>query len=134
MQADALGRAVIDGHDEGPRPRPSLWPSRAPHHIGRAAVVIVPLVRLRAVRVAHAVRGLEVVPHPTDAPSSECASRRDPRDPELRPGFPVPFAVLRGFEQSADVAGQHVRPGRRPPAHAADTAPGTLSPAAAHTR
>ena len=25
-------------------------------------------------------------------------------------------------------------PGRRPPAHAADTAPGTLSPAAAHTR
>ena len=100
----------LDGH-EATKAAPS--PSghcgrhvRAPHHIGgRGGDRAV--VRLRAVRVAHAVRGLEVVlPHQPTHPFQRGA---DPRDPELRPGFPVPFAVKgRGFEQSADVAGQHV--------------------------
>ena len=109
MQADALGRAVIDGHEDEGRALAHGHCGRhvrAPHHIGSRGGDRA-VVRLRAVRVAHAVRGLEVVlPHQPPHPFRRGA---DPRDPELRPGFPVPFAVKgRGFEQSADVAGQHV--------------------------
>ncbi len=73
-------------------------------------------MRLRAVRVARAVRGLEVVlPHQPPHPLLRGA---DPRDPQLRPGFAVPLAMKRrGFEYPADVADQHlVRGGTDRPA------------------
>ena len=63
MQADALGRTVIDGHEHERRPLAHGHRGshvRAPHHVrdlrGNRAVMC-----LRAVRPAHAVRGLEVV-------------------------------------------------------------------------
>ena len=60
-----------------------------------------------AVRLTAAVRGLEIVlPH---QPAHPLRRGPDPRDPELRPGFPVPFAMKgRGFEHAADVADQDV--------------------------
>ena len=90
MQADALGRAVIDGHEDEGRALAHGHCGRhvrAPHHIGgRGGDRAV--VRLRAVRVAHAVRGLEVVlPHQPPHPFRRGA---DPRDPELRPAFRYP--------------------------------------------
>ena len=86
-----------------------------PHRIGglrgdRAVVC------LRAVRVAPAVRGLEVVlPH---EPPHPLLRGTDPRDPQLRPGFAVPFAMKRrGFKHPADVADEHrVRGGTDRPA------------------
>ena len=109
METDALGRAVIDGHEDERRPRAHGQRGghvRAPHHVrrlGRDRAVVC----LRAVRLAHPVRGLEVVlPH---QPSHPLLRGADPRDPQLRPGFPVPFAVKRrGFEHPADVADQNV--------------------------
>ncbi len=66
-----------------------------------------PVVRRRPVRVAHAVRGLKIVlPH---QPSHPLLRGADPRDPQLRPGFPVPFAMKRrGLEHSTNVADQDV--------------------------
>ena len=74
-----------------------------PHIASGASVVNRAVVCLRAVRVAHAVRGLEVVlPHEPPHPLLRGA---DPRDPQLRPGFAVPFAMKRrGLKHPADVA------------------------------
>ena len=68
-------------------------------------MVIVPSCAFWPVRLAHAVRGLEVVlPH---QPAHSFRRGADPLDPEFCPGFPVPFAMKgRGFEDPADVADQ----------------------------
>ena len=63
MQTDALGRAVIDGHEHAGR---SLAPGHRGRHVGAPHDVRRlggdrAVVRLRAMRLAHAVRGLEVV-------------------------------------------------------------------------
>ena len=127
MQADALGRAVIDGHEDVGRPLAHGDGGRhvrAPHHIrgrrGDRAVVC-----LRAVRLAHAVRGLEVVlPH---QPAHSFRRGADPLDPEFRPGFPVPFAMKgRGFEDPGGCGRPGRRPGRPRPARAAGTASGDV--------
>ena len=66
MEADALGRTVIDRHEHKRRPLADGHRGRhvrSPHRIGglRGDRTVV---CLRAVRVAHAGRGLEVVlPH-----------------------------------------------------------------------
>ena len=100
-----LGRTVIDGHEDERRPLAHGHRGghvRAPHHVrglgGDRAVVC-----LRAVRLAHTVRGLEVVlPH---QPAHPLLRGADPLDPELRPGLPVPFAMKgRRFEHPANVA------------------------------
>ena len=73
-------------------------------------------MRRRPVHVAHAVWGLQIVlPH---QPSHPLLRGADPRDPQLRPGFPVPFAMKRrGLEQAANVADQDgVRGGADRPA------------------
>ena len=63
-----------------------------PHITLGAAVVIVPSC-LRAVCMTRAVRGLEaVLPH---QPSHPFLRGADPLDPQLRPRFPVPFAMKR---------------------------------------
>ena len=66
MKTDALGRAVVNGHED------KGWPLgdghrgrhvRTPHYVGRLSGD-GPVVRLRPVRVTRALRGLEVVlPH-----------------------------------------------------------------------
>ena len=61
MQTDALGRAVIDGHEHAGR---SLAPGHRGRHVGAPHDVRRlggdrAVVRLRAMRLAHAVRGLE---------------------------------------------------------------------------
>ena len=109
MQADALGCAVIDGHEDEGRALTHGHRGRhvrAPHHIGGLGGD-GPVVRLRAVRVAHAVRGLEVVlPH---QPAHPLLGRADSHDPQLRPGFPVPFAMKRRrLEHAANMADQDV--------------------------
>ena len=64
-----------------------------PHITSGAAVVIVPCMCLRAMCVTRAVRGLEaVLPH---QPSHPFLRGADPFDPQLRPRFPVPFAMKR---------------------------------------
>ena len=112
-RADAFSRAVIDGHENERRPLAHGHRGRhvrAPHHVrdlrGARAVMC-----LRAVRPAHAVRGLEVVlPH---QPAHPFLRRADPRDPEFRPGLPIPFAMKgRRFEHPANVADQDVVWGR----------------------
>ena len=109
MQADALGCAVIDGHEDAGRALTHGHRGRhvrAPHHIGGLGGD-GPVVRLRAVRVAHAVRGLEgVLPH---QPAHPLLGRADSLDPKLRPGFPVPFAMKRRrLEHAANMADQDV--------------------------
>ncbi len=63
MKTDALGRAVVNGHED------KGWPLgdghrgrhvRTPHYVGRLSGD-GPVVRLRPVRVTRALRGLEVV-------------------------------------------------------------------------
>ena len=115
MQADALGCAVIDGHEDAGRALTHGHRGRhvrAPHHIGGLGGD-GPVVRLRAVRVAHAVRGLEgVLPASTGAPAP---GRADSLDPKLRPGFPVPFAMKRRRLGMRPIwPTRTVRPGRRP--------------------
>ena len=66
---------------------------------------------LRAVRPAHAVRGLEVVL--AHQPAHPFLRSADSLGPELRPGLPVPFAMKgRRFEHPANVADQDVVRGR----------------------
>ena len=66
---------------------------------------------LRAVRPAHAVRGLEVVL--AHQPAHPFLRSADSLDPELRPGLPGPFAMKgRRFEHPANVADQDVVRGR----------------------
>ena len=95
MEADALGRTVIDGHEDAGRPlsdRHRGRQVRPPHHVGgrRGDRSIV---GLRAVCVARAGRGLEVVlPH---EPSPPLLRGADPLDPQRRPSFPVPLAMKR---------------------------------------
>ena len=63
MQTDALGRAVIDGHEHAGRPLAHGHRGRhvgAPHHVRRLGGDRA-VVHRRAMRLAHAVRGLEVV-------------------------------------------------------------------------
>ena len=63
MQTDALGRAVIDGHEHAGRPLAHGHRGRhvgAPHHVRRLGGDRA-VVRRRAMRLAPAVRGLEVV-------------------------------------------------------------------------
>ena len=65
---------------------------RPPHHVGgrRGDRSIM---CLRAVCMTRAVRGLEaVLPH---QPSHPFLRGADPLDPQLRPRFPVPFAMKR---------------------------------------
>ena len=123
MEPDALGRAVIDSHEDEGRPFGDGHRGRhvrPPHHVGRLGGD-GPVVRLRAVRVAHARRGLEVVlahqpPHPL-------LRRADAFDPQLCPGLAVPLAMKRrGFEHPADVGHQDVVGGG--PARPAATACG----------
>ena len=64
-----------------------------PHITVGAAGVIVSIMCLRAVCMTRAVRGLEaVLPH---QPSHSFLRGADPLDPQLRPRFPVPFAMKR---------------------------------------
>ena len=86
-------RTVIDGHENERRPLAHGHCGshvRAPHHVrdlrGNRAVMY-----LRAVRPAHAVRGLEVVL--AHQPAHPFLRSADSLDPELRPGLPVPFAM-----------------------------------------
>ena len=100
---------MIDGHEDEGRALTHGHRGRhvrAPHHIGGLGGD-GPVVRLRAVRVAHAVRGLEVVlPH---QPAHPLLGRADSLDPKLRPGFPVPFAMKRRrLEHAANMADQDV--------------------------
>ena len=132
MQADALGCAVIDGYEDEGRALTHGHRGRhvrAPHHIGGLGGD-GPVVRLRAVRVAHAVRGLEVVlPHqPAHPLPGTCGFPRPEASPRLS-------GTLRHETATPRACGQYGRPGRRPgrrrPARAGK---GTSSPAAAHTR
>ena len=108
MQADALGRAVIDGHEDEGRALAHGHCGRhvrAPHHIGgRGGDRAV--VRLRAVRVAHAVRGLEVVlPTAVSIPATRsCQTTSSSR----RPGRPVlgdPPQIEFGFVEEPETNG-----------------------------
>ena len=71
MKTDALGRAVVNGHEDKGWPRGDGHRGRhvrTPHYVGRLSGD-GPVVRLRPVRVTRALRGLEVVlphqpPHP----------------------------------------------------------------------
>ena len=95
METDALGRTVIDGHADAGRPLADRHRGRhvrPPHHVGgrRGDRSIM---CLRAVCMTRAVRGLEaVLPH---QPSHPFLRGADPLDPQLRPRFPVPFAMKR---------------------------------------
>ena len=63
MQTDALGRAVVNGHEDKGRPLGDGHRGRhvgAPHHVRRLGGDRA-VVRRRAMRLAHAGRGLEVV-------------------------------------------------------------------------
>ena len=113
MEADARGRAVIDGHEDEGCPLGDGHGGRhvcAPHHVGRLGGD-GPVVRLRPMRVARARRGLEVVL--AHQPAHPLLRGAHPRDPQLRPGFPVALAMKRrGFEHPAKVGYQDVVRGR----------------------
>ena len=109
MEPDALGRAVIDGHEDEGCPLGDGHGGRhvrAPHHVGRLGGD-GPVVRLWPVRVARARRGLEAgLPH---QPPHPFLRGPNPVDPQLRPGLPVPLAMKRrGFEHPAKVGHQDV--------------------------
>ena len=132
MQADALGCAVIDGHEDAGRALTHGHRGRhvrAPHHIGGLGGD-GPVVRLRAVRVAHAGAGPGGrAPASTGAPApGTCGFPRPEASPRLS-------GTLRHETATPRACGQYGRPGRRPgrrrPARAGK---GTSSPAAAHTR
>ena len=135
MQTDALGRAVINGHEDKGRPLRDGHRGRhvrTPHHVGRLSGD-GPVVRLRPVRVTRTGRGLEVVcahqpPHPLlrGAP---------PLDPQRRPHLSVALAMKRrSFEHPTNVGHQDVIRGGADRTAADDTSPGTRSPDASHTR
>ena len=109
MKTDALGRAVVNGHED------KGWPLgdghrgrhvRTPHYVGRLSGD-GPVVRLRPVRVTRALRGLEVVlPHQPPHPLLRGAP---PLNPQLRPHFSVALAMKRrGFEHPTNVGHQDV--------------------------
>ena len=109
MKTDALGRAVVNGHED------KGWPLgdghrgrhvRPPHHVGRLRGD-GPVVRLRPVRVPRALRGLEVVlPHQPPHPLLRGAP---PLNPQLHPHFSVALAMKRrGFEHPTNVGHQDV--------------------------
>ena len=109
MKTDALGRAVVNGHED------TGWPLgdghrgrhvRTPHYVGRLSGD-GPVVRLRPMRVTRALRGLEVVlPHQPPHPLLRGAS---PLNPQLRPHVSVALAMKRrGFEHPTNVGHQDV--------------------------
>ena len=107
VQADALARAVIDGHEDVGRPLAGGDGGRhvgAPHRVrllGRDRAV----VGLRAVGVAAPAWGLEVMlPH---QPPDPLGGRADAPMPQPRPDLAVALAVERALGQDpADVADQ----------------------------
>ena len=134
MEPDALGRAVIDGHEDEGYPLGDGHGGRhvrAPHHVGRLGGD-GPVVRLWPVRVARALRGLEAgLPH---QPPHPFLRGPNPVDPQLRPGLPVPLAMKTARLRAPGECGPPGRrPGQRRSARGDDTAQGTVSPAAAHT-
>ena len=109
VETDAFGRTVIDGHEDEGRPLGAGHGGRhvrAPHHV-RSLGGDGSVVRLRPVRVARALRGLEgVLAH---QPAHPLLRGAHPLDPQLRPGFPVPLAIKRRrVEDPAKVGHQDV--------------------------
>ena len=132
MQADALGCAVIDGHEDEGRDLTHGHRGRhvrAPHHIGGLGgdgPVRAPSGRARGPRGAGPGGR---APASTGAPApGTCGFPRPEAAPRLS-------GTLRHETATPRACGQYGRPGRRPgrrrPARAGK---GTSSPAAAHTR
>ena len=131
MQTDALGRAVVNGHEDTGRPLGDGHRGRhvgAPHHVRRLGGDRA-VVRRRAMRLAHAVRGLEVVR--THSSAHPLLRGPNPLDPQLRPGFPVALTMKRRrLKHPADVAHQDLVRGRTdgPAAMPARAVPRCLPP------